>query len=136
MAEQSIEVSIVIPAYEEEKAIGMVIDAVTAAMDAARHRDGQPYHMRFCVDDGSQDNWRSWHAPKRPGVSAPPESWFWRCYKTGLSKHEANHRDDRRRWNLSGTAIRVAGTLPDYDQVVGARERKGHAPSVMTCQEH
>ena len=50
MEEQAIEVSVVIPAYEEEEAIGPVIDAVKAAMETTKHA----YEI-LVIDDGSTD---------------------------------------------------------------------------------
>jgi glycosyltransferase involved in cell wall biosynthesis len=50
MEEQRIEVSIVIPAYEEEMAIGGVIDAIQAVMATTRYS----YEI-LLVDDGSGD---------------------------------------------------------------------------------
>jgi glycosyltransferase involved in cell wall biosynthesis len=116
-----IDVSIVIPAYEEEQAIGEVIDAVKAVMDkTAAYR----YEI-LVVDDGSQD-------------------------KTAVVARSRSVRVHQHRHNLGSGASRKTGILhargdiivmldgdgtypaaaipellalfPAYDQVVGARQ--------------
>jgi glycosyltransferase involved in cell wall biosynthesis len=116
-----IDVSIVIPAYEEEQAIGEVIDAVKAVMNqAAAYR----YEI-LVVDDGSQD-------------------------KTAVIARSRNVRVHQHRHNLGSGACRKTGILqargdiivmldgdgtypaaaipellalfPAYDQVIGARQ--------------
>lgn len=126
MAEQSIEVSIVIPAYEEEKAIGMVIDAVTAAMDAAHHRDGQPYRYEILVvDDGSQDDTAIMARAKNVQVSQHRQNHgSGAARKTGLlqARGEIIVMIDADGTYPAQAIPQLLALFPEYDQVVGARE--------------
>jgi glycosyltransferase involved in cell wall biosynthesis len=120
MEAPNIEVSIVIPAYEEEVAIAKVIDDIQAVMQNTRYR----YEI-LVVDDGSQD---------KTAVLARSR---------GVRVHQ--HRDNRGSGAARKTGILQArgdlivmtdadGTypaaaipdllalFPDYDQVIGARQ--------------
>jgi glycosyltransferase involved in cell wall biosynthesis len=120
MENHNIEVSIVIPAYEEEMAIGKVIDDVKAVMDTTPYR----YEL-LVVDDGSQD-------------------------KTAVLARSKGVRVQQHRHNLGSGAARKTGVthargeiivmldgdgtypaeaipsllafFPAYDQVIGARQ--------------
>jgi glycosyltransferase involved in cell wall biosynthesis len=121
MEPAQIDVSIVIPAYEEEQAIGEVIEAVKAAMD----KTAKYGYELLVVDDGSRD-------------------------KTAAIARSKNVRLYQHRHNLGSGASRKTGILqakgeiivmidgdgtypadaipellalfPAYDQVVGARQ--------------
>jgi polyisoprenyl-phosphate glycosyltransferase len=120
MEEHSIEISIVIPAYEEEGAIGKVIDDIQKVMQTTAYR----YEI-LVVDDGSQD---------KTAVIARAKG-----------AHVERHRDNRGSGASRKTGIlRAQGDLivmidgddtypaaaipslleffPAYDQVIGARQ--------------
>jgi glycosyltransferase involved in cell wall biosynthesis len=126
MAEQPIEVSIVIPAYEEEKAIGTVIDAVTAAMAAALRPDGQPYRYEILVvDDGSPDNTAAMARAKNVRVHQHHHNHgSGAARKTGLlqARGEIIVMIDADGTYPAAAIPQLLTLFPAYDQVVGARE--------------
>ena len=122
MAQLPVEVSIVIPAYEEEDGIGKVIEAVQAVMRETPYR----YEI-LVVDDGSRD--RTADVARAHGVR--------------VCQHRANYGSGAARktgileahgalivmLDADGTypadAIpHLLAHLPAYDQVIGARQRE------------
>jgi glycosyltransferase involved in cell wall biosynthesis len=120
MAEQQPEVSIVIPAYEEEQAIGEVIDGIRATMDATPYR----YEI-LVVDDGSRDKTSEIARSREVRVYRHDENYgSGAARKTGVLKAQGAiivMIDGDGTYPV--TAIpNLIGFFPKYDQVIGARE--------------
>jgi glycosyltransferase involved in cell wall biosynthesis len=120
MEEPKIEVSIVIPAYEEEQAIGKVIDTVKAVMEETSYG----YEI-LVVDDGSKDH----------------TAEVARSRQVRVHQHQDNHGSGASRKTgiaqargeiivmIDGDGTYPAEAIPQlltyfpaYDQVVGARQ--------------
>lgn len=120
MQEQRIEVSIVIPAYEEEMAIGGVLDAVKAVMDATSYG----YEI-LLVDDGSKDKTAQIARARGVRVQQHHDNFgAGAARKTGILQARG---DIIVMLDGDGTypAEAIPGLLeffPAYDQVIGARQ--------------
>ena len=120
MEQQPIEVSIVMPAYEEEEAIGPVIDAIKAAMATTRYT----YEI-LVVDDGSTDKTVEVARSRRVRVQQHPDNrGAGAARKTGLLQARG---DIIVMLDADGTypAAAIPQLLeyfPMYDQVIGARQ--------------
>ncbi len=111
--------SIIIPAYNEERGIGPVVEQVRAAMDAAEHE----YEI-LVVDDGSAD--RTAEAAEATGarvVSHRQNRGYGEALKTGI-RHAGFERIaiiDADGSYPAGEIPRLAQKLADAEMVVGAR---------------
>jgi glycosyltransferase involved in cell wall biosynthesis len=120
MQEQRIEVSIVIPAYEEEMAIGGVLDAVKAVMDGTSYS----YEI-LLVDDGSHDKTAQIARDRGVRVLQHHDNLgAGAARKTGL-----RHARGDIIVMLDGDGTYPAEAIPSllelfpaYDQVIGARQ--------------
>jgi glycosyltransferase involved in cell wall biosynthesis len=112
-------VSVIIPAYNEEAAIGPVIDEVRAAMDGAGYR----YEI-LVVDDASTD--RTAKAARAKGVRVverPVNGGSGSCRKTGiLTAHgEIAVMLDGDGSYTAADIPKLLAQMPAFDQVNGAR---------------
>lgn len=73
-------ISVIIPTMNEEKSIGLVIDAVRKALDGVR-----PYEI-LVVDTNSKDRTREIAAEKGATIIDEPRRGYGRAYKTGFEK--------------------------------------------------
>lgn len=125
METQQVDVSIVIPAYEEEAAIEMVIDAVRTTMEGARHPQGHPYCYEILViDDGSQDNTAALARAKNVRVCQHRENHgSGASRKTGLlqARGDIIVMIDADGTYPAESIPQLLALFPDYDQVIGAR---------------
>lgn len=120
MEEQAIEVSIVIPAYEEEEAIGPVLDAIKAAMATTKYA----YEI-LVIDDGSQDKTVEVARARQVRVHQHPENrGAGAGRKTGLllAKGDIIVMLDADGTYPADAIPQLLEYFPMYDQVVGARQ--------------
>jgi polyisoprenyl-phosphate glycosyltransferase len=120
MQEQQIEVSVVMPAYEEEEAIGPVIDAIKAAMTTTRYA----YEI-LVVDDGSTDKTVEVARARRVRVQQHPDNrGSGAARKTGLllAKGDIIVMIDADGTYPAEAIPQLLEYFPMYDQVVGARQ--------------
>ena len=114
-----IEVSIVLPAYNEEKAIAKVIDDVRAAMESTDYR----YEI-LVVDDASTDNTAKIAESKGIRVSRRPiNGGSGSARKTGILNAQAEiivMLDVDGTYNAFDLP-KMLSYFPEYDQVNGAR---------------
>lgn len=126
MEAQQIEVSIVIPAYEEEQAIGMVLEQIRAVMDAARSPQGQPYRYEILViDDGSKDKTVAIAREKGARVYCHRDNYgAGAARKTGLlhAYGDIIVMTDADGTYPARSIPDLLALFPEYDQVIGARE--------------
>lgn len=122
----SVDVSIVIPAYNEEKAIGTTLDAVLGAV-SGRHRRYQV----IVVDDGSEDKTAEVAASK--GVTVVPHRRN-RGYGASLKSGTLSARGDIVLFYDADNQFepedieRMITELGDHDAALGARTSGSHAP--------
>jgi glycosyltransferase involved in cell wall biosynthesis len=120
MEAQSIDISIVIPAYEEELAIGKVLDAVKQSMDTTSYR----YEI-LVVDDGSQDKTAQVARTKHVRVHQHRENYgSGAARKTGIQEARGAIvvMIDADGTYPAEAIPTLLAHFPAYDQVIGARQ--------------
>lgn len=119
--------TIVVPAYNEEGAIGPVLEHIREVMD----NSGIPYQL-LVVDDGSTD--RTVEIAQSKGVEVvrhPTNQGYGAALKAGIrhAQHEAVVITDADGTYPNEEIPRLIRLVADYDMVVGARTgEKVHVP--------
>ncbi len=120
------EITVIIPAYNEEKGIGEVIDKIEAAMGNVR----ASYEV-IVVDDGSTDGTAAIVKAKRVRlVQHPYNKGYGAALKTGVKNAEGNivlFVDADAQQNANDIP-RLLEPMEEYDMVVGARTKGSKIP--------
>jgi glycosyltransferase involved in cell wall biosynthesis len=117
-------VSVVIPAFNEEAAIGSVVESLRATAD---------WHELIVVDDGSAD--QTAHVARQAGarvIRHPYNKGNGASVKTGIRGASGSSIliIDGDGQHSAADALRLVAFLDEYDLVVGARAAHGHASAV------
>ncbi len=128
MACEAIDVSIVIPAFNEEQAIGRVIDDVRRVLEQAQQSGGGPCrHEIIVVDDASQDDTATVASQHGAEVLRHEENLgSGASRRTGIARARGEVIV-----MIDGDASYPAAAIPDllakfpgFDQVIGARRNE------------
>lgn len=123
---ESIDVSVVIPAFNEEKAIGTTLDEVIAALSTTRRR-----YQIVVVNDGSEDGTGAVAAARgvhvvthrrNRGYGASLKSGALAARGDIVLFYDADNQFD------AADIDRMVTELADHDAVLGARTSGSHAP--------
>jgi glycosyltransferase involved in cell wall biosynthesis len=123
---EPLDVSVVIPAYNEEKAIGPVLDDIRRVMDAARDATGRPYRYEIIVvDDASTDQTAEICRARNVEVIRHADNvGSGGSRKTGIDRARGGivvMTDADGTYPAEAIPYLLA-KFPEYDQVVGARQ--------------
>jgi glycosyltransferase involved in cell wall biosynthesis len=125
-ASESFDVSVVIPAYNEEKAIGTTLDAVLGAVSSSPRR-----YQVIVVDDGSRDDTAKVAASRNVQVVTHRKN---RGYGASLKSGTLAARGDVVLFYDADNQFepsdidRMVNELGDNDAALGARTAGSHAP--------
>lgn len=122
-------ISVIIPAFNEERAIGEVIDSVSAALK----KTGRPSEI-IVVDDGSRD--RTFEIAKEKGVRLlrhPIQGGYGSCLRDGIlnARHENIVIIDGDGSYPAESIPEIVEPLSEFDMVIGARTGSAYRESLL-----